>query len=45
MLSYLADYEAYFGPLRLLRYITVRTLLEYALHDLEHHAFDVTRAR
>lgn len=27
MLSYLADYEAYFGPLRLLRYITVRTLL------------------
>src|SRR5688572_30151868 len=27
MLSYLADYEAYFGPFRLLRYITVRTLL------------------
>ncbi|HWL17246.1 MAG TPA: phospho-N-acetylmuramoyl-pentapeptide-transferase [Opitutus sp.] len=27
MLSYLADYESYFGPLRLLRYITVRTLL------------------
>jgi phospho-N-acetylmuramoyl-pentapeptide-transferase len=27
MLSHLADYEAYFGPLRLLRYITVRTLL------------------
>ena len=27
MLTYLADYEAYFGPLRLLRYITVRTLL------------------
>jgi phospho-N-acetylmuramoyl-pentapeptide-transferase len=27
MLSYLADYQDYFGPLRLLRYITVRTLL------------------
>lgn len=27
MLSLLADYEHYFGPLRLLRYITVRTLL------------------
>ena len=27
MLSFLADYEDYFGPLRLLRYITVRTLL------------------
>lgn len=27
MLSYLADYDAYWGPLRLLRYITVRTLL------------------
>lgn len=25
MLSYLADYEHYFGPLRLLRYLTVRT--------------------
>ena len=27
MLSLLADYQDYFGPLRLLRYITVRTLL------------------
>ncbi|MCB1103913.1 MAG: phospho-N-acetylmuramoyl-pentapeptide-transferase [Opitutaceae bacterium] len=27
MLSYLADYEHYFGPLRLLRYISVRTVL------------------
>lgn len=27
MLSYLADYEQYFGPLRLLRYISVRTVL------------------
>ena len=27
MLSYLADYADYFGPLRLLRYITVRTAL------------------
>ena len=27
MLSYLADFEEYFGPLRLLRYITVRTVL------------------
>lgn len=27
MLSYLADFENYFGPLRLLRYITVRTVL------------------
>lgn len=27
MLSYLADWAEYFGPLRLLRYITVRTLL------------------
>ncbi|MDD3179270.1 MAG: phospho-N-acetylmuramoyl-pentapeptide-transferase [Opitutaceae bacterium] len=27
MLSYLADFENYFGPLRLLRYLTVRTLL------------------
>lgn len=27
MFSYLADYQDYFGPLRLLRYITVRTLL------------------
>jgi len=27
MLSYLADFDQYFGPLRLLRYITVRTLL------------------
>jgi phospho-N-acetylmuramoyl-pentapeptide-transferase len=27
MLSYLADYSEYFGPLRLLRYITVRTVL------------------
>ncbi|HEU5080530.1 MAG TPA: phospho-N-acetylmuramoyl-pentapeptide-transferase [Opitutaceae bacterium] len=26
MLSYLADYEEYFGPLRLLRFITLRTL-------------------
>ena len=27
MLSYLADYSEYFGPLRLLRYITLRTAL------------------
>ena len=27
MLSYLADFDHYFGPLRLLRYITVRTVL------------------
>ena len=27
MLSYLAEYEATFGPLRLLRFITLRTLL------------------
>ena len=27
MLSYLADYSDYFGPLRLLKYITVRTAL------------------
>ena len=27
MLSYLADYEEFFGPLRLLRFITLRTLL------------------
>jgi phospho-N-acetylmuramoyl-pentapeptide-transferase len=27
MLSYLADFDEYFGPLRLLRYITVRTVL------------------
>jgi len=27
MLSFLADFDNYFGPLRLLRYITVRTLL------------------
>lgn len=27
MLSYLADFEDYFGPLRLLRFITLRTLL------------------
>lgn len=27
MLSYLADYEHYFGPLRLLRYLSVRTVL------------------
>lgn len=27
MLSYLAQYEEYFGPLRLLRFITLRTLL------------------
>jgi phospho-N-acetylmuramoyl-pentapeptide-transferase len=26
MLSYLADYESWFGPLRLLRYITLRTV-------------------
>ncbi len=26
MLSYLADYEQYFGPLRVLRYLTLRTL-------------------
>src|SRR3954470_10199655 len=26
MLSYLADFEEYFGPLRLLRFITLRTL-------------------
>src|SRR5882757_7264961 len=26
MLSYLANYEEYFGPLRLLRFITLRTL-------------------
>jgi phospho-N-acetylmuramoyl-pentapeptide-transferase len=26
MLSYLADYEEYFGPLRLLRFVTLRTL-------------------
>ena len=30
MLSHLADYEHYFGPLRLLRYITVRTVLAAA---------------
>jgi len=27
MLSYLADYDQYFGPLRLLRYLSVRTVL------------------
>jgi phospho-N-acetylmuramoyl-pentapeptide-transferase len=27
MLSYLADYEHYFGPLRLLRYLSVRAVL------------------
>ena len=27
MLSFLADYQEYFGPLRLLRYISVRTIL------------------
>ncbi|MFI5358102.1 MAG: phospho-N-acetylmuramoyl-pentapeptide-transferase [Opitutales bacterium] len=27
MLSYLADYDRYFGPLRLLRYLSVRTVL------------------
>ena len=27
MLSYLADFEEYFGPLRVLRYLTLRTLL------------------
>ena len=27
MLSYLANFEEYFGPLRLLRYLTVRTAL------------------
>jgi len=27
MLSYLADYQEYFGPLRMLRYISVRTVL------------------
>ena len=27
MLSYLADYSEYFGPLRLLHYISVRTVL------------------
>jgi len=27
MLSYLADYQAYFGPLRLLKYMTLRTIL------------------
>src|SRR5512146_2022311 len=27
MLSHLADFDSYFGPLRLLRYITVRTIL------------------
>ena len=30
MLSLLADYERYFGPLRLLRYISVRTILAAA---------------
>ncbi|HVU23510.1 MAG TPA: phospho-N-acetylmuramoyl-pentapeptide-transferase [Opitutus sp.] len=30
MLSHLADFENYFGPLRLLRYITVRTILAAA---------------
>ncbi|KXU35480.1 phospho-N-acetylmuramoyl-pentapeptide-transferase [Cephaloticoccus primus] len=30
MLSYLAEYESYFGPLRLLRYITVRGFLAAA---------------
>ena len=30
MLSHLADFESYFGPLRLLRYITVRTMFAAA---------------
>ncbi len=30
MLSYLADYEALFGPFRLFRYITLRSVLATA---------------
>ena len=39
MLSYLADYEQYWGPLRVLRFITLRTLIGAGMAFLWYNSY------